>query len=241
MHSTATLARSVGPQLPVWDAAAAPHPRHRLRLVPLPGEPASAELRRCAPVVDEVEPREVQLCREGNRAALDRVLRAYSADIQATIARLYGWGPDGKDVMQRALLTAVVAFPAFRGDSSVKTWLVGIAINAARDARRRRERRAALERPSGEIPELAVAHLTPERTLTARVCLQRSERLLEGLGTKLRDAYVLHVVFGHSVRDTARLLEIPELTVKSRVARARRRLHLELASEPDLAQAVLTT
>ncbi len=54
-----------------------------------------------------------------------------------------GPGADVQDLLQETFVAAIHAFPRFRGEASVRTWLHQIAVNVARhhlrSARRRRD------------------------------------------------------------------------------------------------------
>ena len=53
-------------------------------------------------------------------------------------------------------------------------------------------------------------------------------RILFSLNEKLRLPMVLHYVEGYSVDEVARIMRIPTGTVKSRLARAREKMHKEM-------------
>ena len=103
---------------------------------------------------------------------------------------------------------------AFRG------WLCRIAWRLALDKQRgtrRRERR-----------ELAVVQGPPERNAEQMAASNEFERHLaaamDELPEKLRQALVLAAIQGHSMREVAEILNLPEGTVKSRVHLARKQL-----------------
>jgi RNA polymerase sigma-70 factor (ECF subfamily) len=123
---------------------------------------------------------------------------------------------DAADALQDAMLSAHRNAPLFRRDSSVSSWLYRIVVNACLDRLRRNKSHptSALEYAvgSGSDP-------TP-RIDTALVV----ERALMQLPVEQRAAVVAVDMQGYSVAETARLLGIPEGTVKSRCSRARAKL-----------------
>ncbi len=129
------------------------------------------------------------------------------------------------DVTQEVYLRAYRALPAFRGDSSARTWLLSIArrtcADAVRDLRRRRRLAARFERPSYE-PD-------PARAISV-------EALLTDLDPERRMAFVLTQVLGLSYQEAADICDCPVGTIRSRVARARADLLSRLgeAGEPRL-------
>lgn len=122
---------------------------------------------------------------------------------------------DAADALQDAMLAAHRRAAGFRHDAAVSSWLYRIVVNACLDRLRRNR-----SRPVATFPEdCAVGDPTP-RVDTAVVV----ERALMRLPVQQRAAVVAVDMHGFSVAETARMLGVPEGTVKSRCARARARL-----------------
>ncbi|MGH9371022.1 MAG: RNA polymerase sigma factor, partial [Vicinamibacterales bacterium] len=99
-------------------------------------------------------------------------------------------------------------------------WIVRVTWRAAIDRWRADRRRQTREQATSDAPPVATAE-------ELAVAAQRSARLWEAiddLPEKLRIVIVLSALRGHDVQEVARLLEIPEGTVKSRLFLARKRL-----------------
>ena len=137
---------------------------------------------------------------------------------------------DAADALQDAMLSAHRSAPAFRHDASVSSWLYRIVVNACLDRLRRNKTHAATPL------EDDVCHLgdpTP-RVDTALVV----ERALLRLPIEQRAVVVAVDMQGYSVAETARLLGVPEGTVKSRCSRARAKLAATLEYFDDPAPTV---
>lgn len=122
---------------------------------------------------------------------------------------------DREDAVQETLRRAWEKRDRLRDERYMQTWVVRILLNVCRDMRRRRTRE------------------TPAETLPDRPQQAEDGRLLDALRAledKLRLPIVLHYIEGWPVEDTARMLRVPQGTVKSRLARGRRRL-MELLDE----------
>jgi RNA polymerase sigma-70 factor, ECF subfamily len=89
-----------------------------------------------------------------------------------------------------------------------------------RSRRRREERRHELGR-----------HPDSERTAVDRVIADRLRAALARLPHPQREAIVLTYFGNHSYRDVARIADVPEGTVKSRIGKGLRRLRDDLASD----------
>ena len=129
---------------------------------------------------------------------------------------------DAEDVAQDAFLRAHRAFGSLRDRDRFRAWLVRTAFRLALDRRRgerrrvRREDVAALEAP---------VHAESVEDAAARAELQaRVGEAVDSLPEKLRIVTVLAAIQEHDVASVARLLELPEGTVKSRLHLARKAL-----------------
>jgi RNA polymerase sigma factor (sigma-70 family) len=125
---------------------------------------------------------------------------------------------DAEDVAQEALVLAWSRFHTLRDRQRFRSWLARIAWRRALDRRRAQRRRAEREAvvvESGPTPEESAA--TSERA-------DRVWHEVDALPEKLRIVVVMYGLLGHDVRDVARLLDLPEGTVKSRLFLARRAL-----------------
>ncbi len=127
-----------------------------------------------------------------------------------------------EDVAQETLVKAWLALPTFRGDSSLRGWVLRIAHNTAVSTLRRR--RAVLTDPL-DMPEDPVI---PERSVESRVlsgaAMDDFVTALDDLDELSRSVVVLRELDGLSYEEIAEVLAIPMPTVKTRLLRARRRL-----------------
>ncbi len=126
---------------------------------------------------------------------------------------------DREDAVQEALLTALRRLPALRNEDKFEAWLMRILINTCYDQLRRAKREITVD----TIPDVYAA---PEGgTDLFRYFHQMEE--------KYRLPMVLHYVEGYEVREVARLLRLPEGTVKSRLMRGRAMLKKQMEEEDE--------
>lgn len=127
---------------------------------------------------------------------------------------------DAEDVAQEAFVKAHRVFADLRDRERFRAWLVRTAWRLAIDRWRQDRRRTLREQSVGEPdPPLTSEELTMTRERAARVW-----RAIDDLPEKLRLVIVLCAIEGHDIREVARLLEIPDGTVKSRLFLARKAL-----------------
>jgi RNA polymerase sigma-70 factor (ECF subfamily) len=145
---------------------------------------------------------------------------------------------DAEDAVQEAYVHAFTHLGSFRGASSLATWLGRITINEAL-GRLRRERAFAGAEPLDEreggaqiIPfPQGVTSVNPEQTMAQREILRLVESAADSLPEIFRTVFIMRVVEGMSVEETAELLGLQRKTVKTRLHRARRLLRQELDNQ----------
>jgi len=177
---------------------------------------------------------DLDACRRGDRLALEAVFREQAPAIGALLARLVGASADLEDLRQNTFVAAIRAFPRFRGDASVKTWLARIAINVVHEYLRNPERRRHTPLELLDAGDEAALGAPPDRIAAGRRAMARFYRHLDALRPKKRICFVLHVIEGRSFEEVAALVGVPRFTVRSRVAFARRELLAAAQEDPVL-------
>ena len=152
----------------------------------------------------------------GDRAALDRFIRASQDDVWRTVAFLADPG-SADDLTQETFLRAIGALPRFAGRSSARTWLLSIARRVVVDQIRRNQARP---RTTSQI-DLDSVFSTSSGAAVRFEDVIEIRMLLDGLEPNRRDALVLTQVLGLSYAEAAEVSGCPLGTIRSRVARAR--------------------
>jgi len=138
---------------------------------------------------------------------------------------------DAEDVAQEAVVQAYHRFGQLRDRERFRAWLVRMTWRLALDRRRGDRRRQAREGRASASPSDTppAAGPAPIDNLVARERADQLWNAIDALPEKLRTVVVLANIEGHDVAGVARLLALPEGTVKSRLFLARQRLkeHLQ--------------
>ena len=127
---------------------------------------------------------------------------------------------DAEDVAQDAFARAFRRFGQLRDRERFRSWLTRMTWRLAIDRWRADRRRVAREQVTAAEPFTS----STEDVVVARERSLAVWRAIDDLPDKLRIAIVLAAIEGHDTREVARLLEIPEGTVKSRLFLARKTL-----------------
>jgi len=129
----------------------------------------------------------------------------------AYFLRVVGNRADAEELTQETFVRACTAALRFRGDSSVKTWIFGIARRVLLEASR-----AGLFERRQPVPERAA----PTRDPDERIDL---ERAFAALGVADREALMLVDVLGFEPKDAAATVGATPETFRVRLHRARAR------------------
>jgi RNA polymerase sigma-70 factor, ECF subfamily len=146
--------------------------------------------------------------------------------------RLLGNAADAEDAVQEALLAAYRHIDQFRGQSQMTTWLTTIVRNCALMQLRKRPRQIhlPLDEPTGEEEKyivwesLADTRPSPEEECRALELSVRLQQCAVRLSPTLRRTFQLRILMGLSIFETARILGLPQGTVKAQLARARAKI-----------------
>jgi len=127
---------------------------------------------------------------------------------------------DAEDVAQEAFIKSHRNFRHLRDRASFRAWLVRLTWRLAIDRQRSNRRRATRDSEHGRLAPV-VANSDPA------IINERTDHVwqaIDALPEKLRLPIVLAGIEGHDIREVARLLRLPQGTVKSRLFHARERM-----------------
>lgn len=139
---------------------------------------------------------------------------------------------DAQDMVQEAYLRALRFFGGFRG-TDARAWLLTIVRNTCYTWLRRNK----WPEFSGDFDEVALAREAegpdPETEQVLKAQAQLVNEAIEKLPIEFREVVVLRELEELSYKEIGVVLGVPIGTVMSRLARARRRLMLELQGATD--------
>lgn len=165
----------------------------------------------------------------GDIAAVGEVYEAHHEAVRAFAGRLLGDADTAEDLVHEVFITLPRAARKFRGDSSLRTFLLSIAVNHARHfVRAAGRRRAAGERMAREP---LARPTTPEHALHRQHLARVLSAALNSLSLDHRLAFVLCVVEERTSAEASEILRIPEGTVRTRLHHAKKKLRQRLVQE----------
>jgi RNA polymerase sigma-70 factor (ECF subfamily) len=167
----------------------------------------------------------------GDRAALGALLRELQDPWYRLSVAMLRDAELAAESVQETGLRFLRQLAGFRGDSQLRTWSLGIAINVVRELKRRRSRLTCVGDPANDLAEPP-----GDNTPHASTGLERMEdreivrRLLVELPDRQREAVVLRFFEDLSVEETAELMGCATGTVKATVHQALRSLRKRLGN-----------
>lgn len=149
---------------------------------------------------------------------LEEVIKQYSRNIYLTAYAVTGSRQDAEDVLQETLIAYAASGKDYDSMEHVRAWLLRTASNKALNVRR-----SFWNRNRTDMEE----YMTESRENESTSVLHAVSRLNPG------QAQAVHLYYyeGYSIREIAGILRIPEGTVKSRLALARKQLKKILQEE----------
>ena len=189
------------------------------------GEHASDDDVRLAEVADLAEARLHARATQGEVEAIESVWRRNRRWIAAVLAAHAPRGVEIEDLLQEVAATFLAKAREIRDAASVRGWLRVVAVNEARMAARDRgiERKSLARFAASWRGESADRHAAAE----ARETLE----LLARLPAQYAEPLLLQAGQGLSQREIAEILDVPETTIETRLARARRMLRQLVAED----------
>jgi RNA polymerase sigma-70 factor, ECF subfamily len=165
----------------------------------------------------------IAAARTGDHVAYTVLYQRYSDRVYARLTQLVGPSSDREDLLQQVFLELYRALPRFRAESSIGTFIHGIAVHVALDHLRRRGRRPQ-HFTTVELDELIDGSPTPEDCARRRAELGQVLTLLDQIKPAKRIAFALVAIAGLSLDEAAELVGTNADAIKQRVLRTRREL-----------------
>ncbi len=161
----------------------------------------------------------------GDGAAFEGIVRRWQGRLLGLAWRFCRDRQRAEDMAQEAFVKAFRSLPSFRGEAAFATWLTAIALNVYRSRLR------ALGPPLLSLDPGRVLAISPSahRQLEEGERREQVRRAVLALPARYRDAIVLYYFEERNLAEAARVLGVPEGTLKARLHRGRELLRRRCA------------
>ena len=171
----------------------------------------------------------VTAVRSGDRDAFGLLVDRETAAVYRTCLRILGRPHDAEDVTQESFVAAYRAIGQFRGEGSLRGWLLRIAT-------RQSYRRLAQRRPDTELDTIGEAHVSdisadPTRVVVAAERRDDVRRAVNELTDPYREVVALRFFGEMSLAEVAEATGRPNNTVKTHLRRGLERLRPAFVQE----------
>ena len=174
-------------------------------------------------MVDSEESRLLARAQRGDMLAFEALVGMHQQRVYAHGYRLLGNSAEAEDLCAETFLRAFQRLDTLRADPSIIHWLLRVASNLGISQLRHRTARPTVE--LDEARELPTDALTPEQHLLQSSRQEVLRRCLDQLTPKERIAVLMFYLEERPLEEIARVLGCGMPGAKSRVHRARHRLH----------------
>lgn len=153
-------------------------------------------------------------------AEANRLVETYADTILRVSYTYLRSTQDAKDICQDVLLKALGHAGSFDSAEHERAWIIRVAINAAKDLLRRRDRQGTVA--LDDIAEPVAPMGATDRELEARA--EGVLELVMALPLEYREAIYLHYYEKYSIKQIAAIVHASESAVATRLSRGRSKL-----------------
>ncbi len=157
----------------------------------------------------------------GDLSAFKVLVNKHEGAVAGVVKSMLGSTEEAADVGQEVFIRFYQSMTKFKGESSVRTYLIRIAINLSLNELKKRKHRLSFFAAASEGDHVATA----DNKLDLKEWLEYEFNQLE---PEFKSVATLRLVEGYSTEETAELLQIPLGTVLSRLSRAQKKLRSRL-------------
>lgn len=164
---------------------------------------------------------------------LAQIIAAYGSDILRFCRITAGSSAEGDELYQDTMLTLLEKRNTLDGSQNVKSYAISVAVKLWKNRQRKAARRLRLV-PQESLEELTQHGIqpgevpSPEETLLQKSQVEILRKMIRQLPEKYRLPLQLHYSADLPVKEIAKLMKLPESTVKTRLRRAKEQLRQKL-------------
>jgi RNA polymerase sigma-70 factor (ECF subfamily) len=158
----------------------------------------------------------------GDRQAFGHLVERETRSVYRACLRILGRPHDAEDVTQESFVAAYRSIRTYRGEGSLRAWLLRIATRQA--FRRLAQRRATVELAAVPEPRLADASNEPTRVVTQLESRREVRDAVHALPEPYREVVALRFFADLSLAEVAEATGRPLNTVKTHLRRGLERL-----------------
>ena len=158
----------------------------------------------------------IEKAKKGDMTAFRKLTERFEKPVSAVVISFLGKTEESENIAQDVFIKFYFNIHKFKGKSSLKTYLVRIAINLSLNELKKQKRMKSREIDIDESMKEFESEIPVQDEFDKKEAI---ELALSKLPPEQRSVVVLRLIEGYSTKETAELLKIPEGTVLSRLFR----------------------
>jgi len=177
----------------------------------------------------------IEAAMRGNQDSVRALWEHYRRWVAALLLAYKPKETDLEDLLQEVAMTYVRQIGSLRDPNAFRSWIRTVAINTARLAgRKETTRHTHIQGLQRLGRQKKIQPDTPEVILAQREDAQRLLDLALTLPEAYREPLLLRCMQGMSYRKISEMMDLPETTVETRIARGRRMLREKAAAQESI-------
>ena len=158
----------------------------------------------------------------GERGAATEFYKTYASSVKRYLILKLPSKEDAEEITQDVFISALNSLSLYRGEASVKSWLLSIARHEVADFYRKRYVRKVVERTAPIFEDLLADLATPEFEFKKNKLRMRFMEAYKSLEKKQRDVLSYRFELGMSVKEIAEEMRLSFKATESLLYRARK-------------------
>ncbi len=163
----------------------------------------------------------------GNTRSFDNIVIKYQDRIYTFILNTVKDKPDAEELTQNVFINAFSGLKSFKGESSLSTWLYGIAINQIKNyKRKKRNKREYAESEINKTIRNGIHDLFDSLEDSKAIKSEEAKRLVDELLSILtfpdKEIFILYYLIGHTCEEIAEIFKTSTAKIKIRLFRGRK-------------------
>lgn len=169
----------------------------------------------------------IKQIQSGRKELFDKLVRRYRNQVAGIAFKMVGDYDDAKDISQMVFVKTFYNLDRFDSSKRFSTWLYRITVNASIDYVRK-FRKHKFEELDGIKESKEVNIKNPEQIFQLKELQNYVMAAAEKLNEKQRDAFIYKDIKGLEIDEIARIMEMPQATVRWYLHRARKKIRADL-------------
>ncbi|TYS51026.1 RNA polymerase sigma factor [Bacillus infantis] len=166
------------------------------------------------------------------QSRFDQLIKENGLSIYKYIYSLIRHKEQAEDLYQEVLISAFLAFPAFKEEAKFRSWLYRIAINKCRDFwRKEKKEKRFWEEEAYKYSMEAEKSPEPEEEFLHKSHREEMVETISSLPDMYRDPLLLFYYHNRTLMEISDEVGAPMSTVKTRMKRGKERLKVRLGGE----------